>query len=37
MRGMPKYAEGKLLEIRSITAEEQQDLARKKRQAYRNP
>ena len=37
MRGLPRYAEGKLLEIRSITAKEQQDLARKKRQAYRNP
>jgi hypothetical protein len=37
MRGLPRYAEGKKIEIRSITAKEQQDLARHKRQAYRNP
>lgn len=37
IRGLPRYAEGHPLEIRAITAKEQHDLAKHKRQAYRNP
>jgi hypothetical protein len=35
--GLPRFAEGKPLKVRSITVREQHDLAKHKKQAYGNP